>query len=311
MFWVCKSFSRVSPEVLKYRSLSVPDFRNSKCKLKISTIVCPRLFSTCYSLNQLSGTKASIETDGGAREKKLLEAKNLRNRFWKAASLRTSEEGYEICLDGRILRTPNGVPLRIPPNRTTFAHLVAGEWESQEKVLKTHALPLTSLAARAIDGLNTEESRIEVVSLLSKYLDTDSVCYQQDFPQKLVKLQSEHFDPILSWVEKKFGLKPNVTSSIIGSKQPEKVTTALQKAALQLDPLEIAGFERATIAAKSFIIGLALMHREISVETAAQASHVEVQFQISQWGEVEDTHDVDHQSIRRNFGAAVATTLRD
>lgn len=52
------------------------------------------------------------------------------------------KDGYEICLDGRVLKTPNGVPLKIPTNRTTFAHLVAGEWESQEKVLKTHALPL-------------------------------------------------------------------------------------------------------------------------------------------------------------------------
>ena len=82
--------------------------------------------------------------------------------------------------------------------------------------------------------------------------------------------------------------------------------------------------ERAVYATKSFIISLALVKGRISVEQAAQASHVEVNSQIKKWGEVEDcewalafaieetcvlisyrfsAHDVDHRDIRRQLGS--------
>ena len=46
--------------------------------------------------------------------------------------------------------------------------------------------------------------------------------------------------------------------------------------------------ERATYTAKSFLVGLALVERRISVEDAARAASVEVDSQIALWGEVED-----------------------
>lgn len=47
--------------------------------------------------------------------------------------------------------------------------------------------------------------------------------------------------------------------------------------------------ERATYAAKSLIIALALVKKRISVEEAALAATVEVNSQIERWGEVEDS----------------------
>jgi ATP synthase mitochondrial F1 complex assembly factor 2 len=47
--------------------------------------------------------------------------------------------------------------------------------------------------------------------------------------------------------------------------------------------------ERATHAAKSFVIGLALVKKHITVEEAALAARVEVASQIERWGEVEDS----------------------
>lgn len=46
--------------------------------------------------------------------------------------------------------------------------------------------------------------------------------------------------------------------------------------------------ERAVYATKSFIIGLALVKRHITAEQASEASHVEVNSQIQNWGMVED-----------------------
>ena len=47
--------------------------------------------------------------------------------------------------------------------------------------------------------------------------------------------------------------------------------------------------ERATYATKSFLIGLALVKRHLTVEQAALAATVEVSSQIERWGEVEDS----------------------
>ena len=50
-----------------------------------------------------------------------------------------------------------------------------------------------------------------------------------------------------------------------------------------------AAMERATYTSKSFLIALALVKRQIDVDQAAQAAHVEVNSQIERWGEVEDS----------------------
>lgn len=39
---------------------------------------------------------------------------------------------------------------------------------------------------------------------------------------------------------------------------------------------------------KSFLIGLAVIDRHLSIDQASQAAHVEVKSQIARWGEVED-----------------------
>lgn len=58
------------------------------------------------------------------------------------------------------------------------------------------------------------------------------------------------------------------------------------------------------LASKSYLISLALVEGHYTVDQAAKAAHVEVQSQIDRWGEVEDTHDVDHQDVRVRLGSA-------
>jgi ATP synthase F1 complex assembly factor 2 len=47
-------------------------------------------------------------------------------------------------------------------------------------------------------------------------------------------------------------------------------------------------FERATMISKSFLIGLALVERHLTVEGAVKAAQVELTSQITRWGEIED-----------------------
>ena len=104
-----------------------------------------------------------------------------------------SADGFTVTLDKRILKTPKGKSLLIPREKRLVATLIANEWENQEKVLKPHALPMvsdtqsfgrlsvdlhkTSIASRAIDGLQEQTVREEVHTSLLKYFDTDTIWY--------------------------------------------------------------------------------------------------------------------------------------
>lgn len=116
----------------------------------------------------------------------------------------------------------------------------------------------------------------------------------------LVKLQKEHWDPLISWVSETFGVSVHPITSLLGSSQPTATTSALRAHISSYDALELAAFERAVMATKSFIIALKLLEtsrqaqreqgeeqgEEWGVEEAAQAAEVEVKSQTEKWGEV-------------------------
>ncbi|EMD34503.1 hypothetical protein CERSUDRAFT_125608 [Gelatoporia subvermispora B] len=225
-------------------------------------------------------------------------------RFWKSVGIESRDNGLAITLDKRPLRTPGGKPLLLPQHKRLVAALIATEWENQETLLKPHALPVTSLASRAIDAFTDEKSRSEVRSLLLKYLDTDTICYHESEPDALVTLQEAHWKPLLEWACSEFGVDIQTSDSLLFTSQPPETLQKFDKVMAEFDQWEMAAIERATYTSKSFLIALALVKGRISAEDAALASHVEVNSQIKRWGEVEDSHDVDHHDVRRQLGSA-------
>ncbi|CED83084.1 F1-ATP synthase assembly protein [Phaffia rhodozyma] len=226
--------------------------------------------------------------------------------------------GIRILLDTRPLRTPGGNPLMIPAERKALAFLIANEWENQEKVLKNHALPMTSLASRAIDAFASTKStpeeniksRTDVTATLLRYLDTDTICFHETHPTQLVRLQNERWVPILDWVREAFKVEVNVFGSVLMSRQPPKTVEVLREAVMEFPSWKLAAFERAVYTTKSFFIALALVEGRLTIEQASLASQVEVDSQIEVWGEVEDTHDVDYQDVRRQLGSIACLLLQ-
>ena len=82
---------------------------------------------------------------------------------------------------------------------------------------------------------------------------------------------------------------------------------------------ELAALERGVLAAKSLLVAARLVvewsplfrHLRVDgaerfgVEEAARAASLEVAWQIERWGEVEDTHDVDREDLKRQLGSVV------
>ncbi|KAJ7738530.1 ATP12-domain-containing protein [Mycena maculata] len=225
-------------------------------------------------------------------------------RFWKQATVGRQDDSYTVLLDHRALKTPSGNTLLLPPEKSLVATLVAAEWENQETMLKHHALPMTALTSRAIDEMVDEATRAEVRQALLEYLDTDTICFYQDYPPQLVDLQAQHWDPLLTWARSTFDIDLHTFDSLLFNSQPSETKSKMEEVLSTLDHWEMAAMERATYTTKSFIIALALVRKHLSVEQASLAAQVEVASQIQRWGEVEDTHDVDFHDVRRQLGSA-------
>jgi len=258
-----------------------------------------RSYAEQASLRDLANavkSKAEAQTD---------RAERTMRRFWKTVNIQRNPDGtIAVHLDKRPIRTPSGKHIFLPGNKLPVAALMAHEWENQDVLLKPHSLPMTSLTARAIDGLSDSATRRDVISGLLNFIDTDTVLFQEESPPSLVALQERYWTPIIKWTSETFGVDIQVAKSIFASQQAPETIQRLRTHIESYDPFRLAAFERAVLSSKSFLIALALTEGHISVEDAAGAAHVEVQSQIDRWGEVEDSHDVDHQDIRMRLGSA-------
>ncbi|KAJ3106633.1 ATP synthase complex assembly protein atp12 [Phlyctochytrium planicorne] len=244
-------------------------------------------------------------------------------RFWKKSLPVENEDGYRVELDGRKLKAPDGTEIVIPKKYRSLAMLVAAEWEGQDKFLKASSLPITSLVTRGTNSLADEKVRIDLIEYLLRFLQTDTIwsgllmkrnsnianSFHQEEPEGLVKLQSEYWDTLIQWVNERFGTEVKKTYSILNSKHPESTVLKLRQHLQKFTPMELAGFEKAVLSSKSFIIPLALTEKAIDVDFAAKAARLEVLHQIMRWGEVEDAHDVEVEALKRDLAAASLTFI--
>ncbi|KZV70654.1 ATP12-domain-containing protein [Peniophora sp. CONT] len=237
-------------------------------------------------------------------------AETSKKRFWKEVGIESKDGVLSVTLDKRSLKTPDGNKLAVPQEKRLLATLIANEWDNQILLLKQHALPMTSITARAIDAMDNEETRKEVRAALLKYFDTDTICFFSDHPPALAELQAEHWNPVIAWAREKFGIEIRTTNTIMFEPQPAESKVVLDEVMQTFDRWQMAALERATYTTKSFLLAMALVHKQITAEQAAVAAQVEVSSQIQKWGEVEDSHDVDYHDVRRHVGSA-AIVLAD
>ncbi|UPX16401.1 uncharacterized protein EKO05_0006804 [Ascochyta rabiei] len=266
----------------------------------------------------------------------------LKKRFWTDVSVIDGGGGLQIFLDNRPVRNPNKDILTIPASKPQLATAVALEWDllvSAQQAMKHHYIPMTSLAARAID-LDTADAkgddriRDSIVQLCMRYLSTDTLlCWAPEYVLNDVKqngktlrqLQQEVATRIIAhltthvWpgVQIKPILEPD---SIMPVDQPDLTKDVIRAWVSALPAYELAGLERAVLASKSVLIGTRLVHewaeafsdsrkpgtkKTFGIEEAAEAASLEVRWQTKAWGEVEDTHDVEKEDMKRQLGSVI------
>lgn len=260
------------------------------------------------------------------------------SKFWEKVSVREQANGFSVELDNKTIKTPLGYDMVVPASRKTLAYLLANEWQTLPSLhIRPYLVPLTSLVSRSIDLHNAQQSQDEemkakvgdlstVKSLLLRYLDTDTLCVlspMEDCDGELRKQQNEQYLPFIEEMGQflsKFSTdKKPVTityldsekDGLIGNSQPEATREAALAFLNSLDMWEMVALEKATLTAKSFLIGVAVLRNadpndtfDVSVEELSRLATLETVLQTARWGEVEDTHDVDKVDVKRNLASA-------
>jgi ATP synthase F1 complex assembly factor 2 len=267
----------------------------------------------------------------------------LQKRFWKDVSVQETEAGLQVLLDTRPVRTADKKILVIPRHKHHLATAVALEWDnliSAHQALKHHYIPLTSLISRALDleaadAQGDTKIREGITAMLVRYFTTDTLlCWAPERnihdpdggPAKsLRQQQAEVATPIISHLTSRVwpGVEINPVldpDSIMPALQPAMTQEIIRGWVTGLKAWDLAGLERAVLATKSLLAGVRMLvdwspefaelRREskeprFRPEDAAHATSLEVNWQTSMWGEVDDTHDVEREDLRRQLGCVV------
>ena len=187
--------------------------------------------------------------------------------------------------------------------------------------------------------------RYDIINTLLRYLDTDTLLCWAPAPapdtassqaeegtktETLRELQIRTAKPILSYLTQRVwpGVELNPTlddGSILPKSQPAATRAVIKGWMAGLPPWELVGLERAALAGKSLCVAARLVCEwseylradnigeqgdgsgggRFGIEEAAEACSLEVRWQTGRWGEVEDTHDVEREDMRRQFGSVV------
>lgn len=169
--------------------------------------------------------------------------------------------------------------------------------------------------------------------MLLRYLDTDSMlCWAppptEEGEPSLRELQERTAVPIIGYlgthVWPGVQIEPVLDEgSIMPKGQKPGVRQVVQGWVMGLEPWELAALERGVLAAKSLLGAARLVvewsegaagqagrevdagQRRFGVEEAARVASLEVDWQTRKWGEVEDTHDVEKEDLRRQLGSVI------
>jgi chaperone required for assembly of F1-ATPase len=222
-------------------------------------------------------------------------------RVYTSVDSRRADDGWGIALDGRPLRTPAKRELTVPGE--ALAAAIAAEWDAQESDIRPETMPLTRLAATAID--RTAEKRADIVAEIANYAVTDLLCYRAERPPALAARQEAVWQPLLDWAAGRYDAGLAVTAGIVPTAQSPASLKAYAAAVAALDHFRLTALQAATAASGSLILALALHEKRLDAEAAFAASQLDETFQIEAWGE-----DAEAARRRRALAADIAAAAR-
>jgi chaperone required for assembly of F1-ATPase len=241
----------------------------------------------------------SHSDDGLGRAQKPARA-DLPKRFYKATGVGVVDGGFTVTLDGRATRTPGRVPVVVPV--AGIATIMAEQWAAQGDVIDAETMPMVRLVNAALEsGADAAPPfRAEIV----KYAGSDLLLYRADTARELVVLQEELWDGVLVKLARHFGVRFQPTIGILHQEQPAATLAKLDEVLQEENVLVLTAMVSITGLTGSGLLAIALRHGLIDADAAWKAAHVDEDYQIGLWGEVDEA--TERRAKRRiEFDAAV------
>lgn len=204
---------------------------------------------------------------------------NLPKRFYTEVSVEAADDGYEVRLDGRGVKTPGRNAAILPTEE--LAQALAAEWSAQGERIDPMSMPMTRLSYVTLDRLDMPATVAEI----TKYASTDLLCFRAPEPDDLVAAQAAAWDPLLSWAEDALGAHLVPATGVLPIDQDPVALTLIHNRAGELDRWRLAALAQATALTGSAVLGFALLEKHISGEQAFALSTLDEHYQASHWGE--------------------------
>jgi chaperone required for assembly of F1-ATPase len=222
-------------------------------------------------------------------------------RFYESVTVEALEpaSAFAVMLDRRPVQTPARKRLQVPS--AALAQAIAAEWDAQSGEIAVERMPLTQVAATALDRISPDTP--SYANQIAAYGETDLVCYRSDNPQGLAARQMAAWQPLVDWVAEVFTARLTVTDGVTPVAQQPAALAALHDAVVAHDIFELSALGLATTASGSLIIALALSHGRIDADAAFEAGYLDETWQAEQWGSDEEA-DVRRQAARDDIKTA-------
>lgn len=207
-------------------------------------------------------------------------------RFYEQVTAAPPENGsgYEVRLDERPVRTPLRKVLNVPTNG--LADAIVAEWQQQGDEIDVEAMPMTRIAATALDRVAPD--RAGYVDQVSAYAETDLVCYRAPAPKSLVVRQSRAWEPLLDWVRESYDAELAATDGLSPVAQNPEAIARLRGAVDDHDDFELAALGVAVAASGSVVVALALSRGYFNADAAFEISQLDESYQTEIWGAEEE-----------------------
>lgn len=201
-------------------------------------------------------------------------------RFYSEVAVEEAGDGWRVMLDGRAIRTALGAP-QIVPTRA-LAEALASEWSGQGDEIDPRTFPRRELTDYAIDIVRAD--RDVAIGKLLAFAETDTLCYRADPDEPLYRRQRDIWEPLVTALEAREGIRLERVSGVIHRPQPPASLAALRARLGALDDFRLAVLQTMASLGTSLCIALEALQDGADPETLWSAVNLEEDWQADLWG---------------------------
>ncbi len=195
---------------------------------------------------------------------------------------KTSADSWRLFINDKELKSPKGNSFMLPNEK--LATIIADEWRRQDRNIRPDQMPFYQFAATAIDIVNAD--RGTYIAELSRFGETDLLCYRSESDPVLAARQRQLWQPLLQWLRDEYQTDLKITSGIIAIKQPD--IYRLHTILLNWDHWHLAVLGIAVANLGSLALGAAFCEGRLWPDEAHHLSCLDELYQEERWGKDED-----------------------